>query len=117
MGHAKTATTKKGRATGRPSRISAARLDKLIEEATVDCYNESEQAMGLYTMLEEHLQVPFETRVLGVDVKVERLDVTEAGEIVAVCSCGRTRQAIPLLEIPLPKPPPRGVEWIEAYRR
>ena len=56
----------------RPSkgRLSKAALDRLVEEAIVDCYNESEQATGLYTMIEEHLKVPFETEVLGVPVKV-----------------------------------------------
>ena len=29
--------------TRRPAKLTAARLDKLIEEATVDCYNDSEQ--------------------------------------------------------------------------
>ena len=32
----------------------------LIAEATVDAYNESEQRMGFYTMIEEHLDMPFE---------------------------------------------------------
>ena len=36
----------------------------MIEEATVDCYNESEQITGWFTMIEENLAVPFETIVL-----------------------------------------------------
>ncbi|MEP7313644.1 MAG: calcium-binding protein [Pseudomonadota bacterium] len=32
----------------------------LIAEATVDTYNELEQRMGFSTMLEEHLDMPFE---------------------------------------------------------
>ncbi len=102
--------------TGGGPRLTAAALDNLIEEATVDCYNESEQRTGLYTMLEDSLQLPFETMVLGVQVTVERIDLTNADEIVAVCRRGRARQAIPILELPLPSPPPRGAEWIEAYR-
>jgi hypothetical protein len=38
----------------------------LVGEATVDCYNEYEQATGLFTMIEEHLAIPFQTEVLGV---------------------------------------------------
>ena len=51
----------------RPSkgRLSKAALDRLVEEANVDCYNEPEQATGHYTMIEENLKVPFETEVLG----------------------------------------------------
>ena len=40
-----------------------ARLDALVEEATVDCYNEADHAAGLFTMIDEHLVVPFETTV------------------------------------------------------
>lgn len=67
--------------------------------------------------MEDHLALPFATRVLGTDVKVTRLDSTAAGEIVAVCTHGKTRQKIPILELPLPQPRPSGSEWIDAYRR
>jgi hypothetical protein len=54
--------------------------------------------------------------VLGVPVTVERVDLTEAGEVVAICRRGRSRQRIPILDLPLPSPRPDGAEWIEAYR-
>ena len=97
--------------------ISTRRLDKLIEEATVDCHDDSEQITGFQAMLEEHLDLPFSTKVLGLHVTVEAIQLTEAAEMVAVCAHGSLRQAIPLLRLPLPTPRPRGVEWIEAYRR
>ncbi len=93
------------------------RLDKLITEATVDCYNESEEVTGIFTMLEENLAVPFTTTMLGVEVTVERVDLNKAGEIVAVCRRGRDRQRIPVVDLPLPDPKPKGAEWIDAYRR
>jgi hypothetical protein len=34
-------------------------LEALIEEATVDCYDEYEQATGLFTMIEDELDLPF----------------------------------------------------------
>ena len=67
-------------------------------------------------MLEENLVLPFETDVLGVRVFVERIDLTDAEEIVAICRRGSDRQAIPVLDLPLPSPRPAGAEWIEAYR-
>lgn len=94
-----------------------ARLDAMIEEATIDRYNEDEQATGLYTMMEENLALPFETSVLGVAVRVIAVDLREAGRIVAVCARDRIRQAIPILDLPLPTPVPVGAEWIAAYRR
>ena len=89
----------------------------MIEQATVDAYGESEQVSGFYTMMEEHLALPFKTEVLSTEVTVEKVDLTDRDEIVAVCVRGETRQAIPILELPLPDPPPKGAEWIEAYRR
>lgn len=97
-------------------RVEVAKLDKLVEEATVDCYNRSEEITGLFTMIEGNLELPFKTDVLGVRVMVIRVDLTDAEEIVVICTRGRARQAIPLLELPLPVPPPPGAEWIDAYR-
>jgi hypothetical protein len=50
-------------------------------------------------------------------VTVQDVDLTGRGEIVAYCSRGRFRQAISILDLPLPAPPPEGAEWIDAYRR
>jgi hypothetical protein len=88
----------------------------LIAEATVDAYSESEQRMGFYTMIEEHLDMPFEATMLGVSVMVERVDVSDDDQIIVICRRGRFRQAVPILELPLPAPQPAGTEWIDAYR-
>ena len=88
----------------------------MIEQATVDAYGESEQTTAWLTMIDENLAVPFETTVLGVPVIVERVDLNASEQIVAICSRGRDRQALPILDLPMPNPPPAGVEWIEAYR-
>jgi len=96
---------------------SAASLDRLIAEALVDAYGEAEQRIAFYTMLKDHLAMPFTTEVLGIEVTVRRVDLTDDEQIVAVCTRGRLRQAIPILALPLPDPPPAGAEWIDAYRR
>lgn len=83
----------------------------------MDAYGESEQRVGFLTMLEENLAVPFTTAILGGPVRVERVDLNDAEEIVAICRRGRQQQMIPMLNLPLPSPPPAGWEWIEAYRR
>ena len=97
------------------SRQTKAQLDALVAEATVDAYNEDEQLTGLYTLMEEHLAVPFESVALGIPVRIVQIDLAD-GAIVAVCAAGRHRQRIPILDLPLPDPPPAGTEWIEAYR-
>ena len=96
--------------------LSEAELDALIDQATVDCYNDDEELAGFAVMLEDNLALPFETTVLGVTVIVEEIRQTESG-IVAICVRGKHRQAIPVLDIPLPDPPPAGAEWITAYGR
>lgn len=88
------------KAARRQKRPSKARLDQMVEEAIVDCYNESEQATGLYTMIENSLALPFETTVLGVPVTVERVDLTQRDEIVAVCRRARVRQTVPIIDLP-----------------
>jgi hypothetical protein len=65
-------------ASRRPT-ISPARLDALIDEAIVDAYDESEQAVGFHATIEQHLALPFETVVLGVAVTVKKVDVAIAG--------------------------------------
>lgn len=98
-------------------RIQPAHLDAMIEEAVVDAYTKSEQVVGFHATMDMHLKLPFETVVFGATVTVKKVDVTVAGDIVAVCYRGRERQTISILELPLPDPPPAGWEWIEAYRR
>ena len=97
--------------------LSPAKLDKMIEEATVDAYGESEQTVGFFTLLEARLKLPFKTEVLGVEVTVERIDMTDDEQIVALCSRGKPQQRVSILDLTLPDPPPEGAEWIEAFRR
>jgi len=49
----------------------------MIAEATVDCYNDSECVTGFSAMIDEHLAMPFQTAVVGVDVTVTGLDLTK----------------------------------------
>ncbi|MDO9714263.1 calcium-binding protein [Paracraurococcus lichenis] len=95
--------------------VDAKRLNALIEEATVDCYDETEQETGLFTMIEDNLELPFHTRVLGLEVTVVAVEQSDDGSPVAVCRHGRETQRISLLHLPLPSPPPNGAEWIAAY--
>ena len=103
--------TKKTQAT-----YSKEQLQRLIQEATVDCYDEEEQVMGLLTMVEDSVATPFDTEVLGVKVSVDSIENIRGREIAAVCRAGRVTQAISLADLPIPSPPPEGAEWIAAYR-
>lgn len=111
---AKLRTSRRGR--GAKATISAKRLDEMAAEATVDAYGEVEQLTGWFCMLDEHVELPFETVVLGDAVLVETIEQPSETRIIAVCRRGKARQALDLLDLPLPSPPPAGTEWIEAYR-
>jgi hypothetical protein len=95
--------------------LSEKELDALVEEATVDAYNDEEQLSGFAVMIEDNLEMPFETTVLGVMVTVNGVTQTESG-IVADSVRDGHHQAISVLDLPLPEPPPEGAEWIAAYR-
>lgn len=100
--------------TNLPS-VSKARLEKLIAEAVVDAYTDQEQEVGLLTMIQEHLAVPFSVNILGAEAIVEKVDMTRDGRIVAVCRRDSVRQRIGILDLVLPTPAPAGAEWIAAY--
>ncbi|MCU1640591.1 MAG: hypothetical protein JWN03_866 [Nocardia sp.] len=97
-------------------RLTKAKLAAMIEEATVDAYGDEEQLVGLHTMIADNLETPFETEVFGLRVTVRSIDLRPGSGIVAICTHGRFRQAIGILDLPLPSPAPTGAEWIEAYR-
>jgi hypothetical protein len=91
-------------------------LDTMVAEATADCYDRDECETGFFTMIADNLALPFQTRVLGVDVTVDDIDLSGGGQVVAICARDGWRQPIPILDLPLPAPAPAGAEWIEAYR-
>lgn len=80
-----------GRGGAAPSRARLA-------DALVGAYGDSEQRVGLFTMIEEHLGVSFDAELLGAAVVVERVDLTDADEIVTVCRRVAPRQRVPILD-------------------
>ncbi len=57
---------------------SEEKLDALVEQATLDAYNDEEQLSGFAVMTEDNLEMPFETTVLGVIVTVNGVTRTES---------------------------------------
>jgi hypothetical protein len=69
-------------------------------------YNESEQMIGFHAMLDDHLDVPFKTEVLGVEVTVEKVGLTDDDQIVVICTRGRSRASCTsLIWNAIPRPP------------
>lgn len=95
----------------RVEKLGEEELDALVEEATIDAYGDDERLSGFAVMIEDKLEMPFETTILGVTVIVKGVTQTAAG-IVADCVRDGHHQAIHILDLP----PPEGAEWIAAYR-
>jgi hypothetical protein len=93
---------------------SDAELGVLVEQAVGDVCDEYEQFASFHVVIEEHLAVPFRTTVLGVEVTVTKINLLSASGIVAICSRGKHRQAIGILDLPLPAPPSAGTEWVRT---
>lgn len=102
----------------RPRALSRSMLRRLIEEATVDAYNDEEQATGFLTMIQDHLPCPFTALVVGEPVQVVGFDFGEPYEttVMAVCRRKGKRYKINVTSLEWEGRPPQGAEWIEAYR-
>ena len=95
---------------------SKKRLDELIAEATVDCYDEDEQHSGLLTMIEDNVETPFAAKVIGEKVTVIELAWPKEGYgLVAVCERNGKKHRVDITSLEFVKPRPVGFEWIEAY--
>jgi hypothetical protein len=62
----------------------------MVEEATCDAHDEGEQRTGWCRMFDEHVELPFRTEVLGVEVTVSRIE--ERGTAPARCRGAGTRR-------------------------
>jgi uncharacterized small protein (DUF1192 family) len=100
-----------------PARQANPELDNLIDEITVDCYDEDEQLMGFENAFDEDASFPCPGTVVGEDVEV--LSVTTANnrrELIATCQRAGRRYEVALLDIEL-NADPATTRLLAAYRR
>src|SRR5208283_1218721 len=109
--------TKLSHATGKSAGFDHTRLRALIDEATSDSNDESDEHAGLLGMIRQEVACPFRARIQGEDVECTRFEWPKKGYgLNAVCETrkGKTRIVdISLLE--WPDSLPEGHKWIEAY--
>ncbi len=92
------------------------RLWELIEEGTVDCYDEDEQHSGMLTMIEDNVECPFPAKIIGEEVTVLELAWPKSGYgLMAVCERGGKEHRVEITSLEFMAPYPEGYEWIEAY--
>ncbi len=97
-------------------RINRARLDELIDEATVDCYGKEEEHTALLTMIEEQVLCPFRAKVIGETVEVTRFEWPKSGYgMLAVCRHKGREHRVDINSLEWIEPFPEGFEWIATY--
>lgn len=90
------------------------KLEKMIEEVSVDCDTEDDVAMGLCYAMQEHLKFPFTGTLVGEEVVVEGVEEGEGSEIVGLCRRRGRTYRVRLDDITIQRRP-KGAEWIDAY--
>ncbi len=84
------------------ARPTTKELDALIEEVTVDAYNDSEQLTAFETAFDEVANLPCQGTVIGEAVEVLSLAADDdRGELVATCRRAGRRYKVALQEIDL----------------
>jgi len=95
------------------------KLQALLAEATVDCYNDNEAFWGVFYTLEEKISFPLQARVLGETVSLVGLDDHRSGlrrGIMARVRKGDQEYTVALSELEALDPDPVSAEWLAAYR-
>lgn len=100
-----------------PGRPTSSELDALIEEVTVDAYNDSEQLTAFETAFDEVGNFPCHGTVIGEEVEVLSLTADDnRGELVATCRRAGRRYKVALQEIDL-RSDPATSRLFAAYKR
>ena len=104
------------------TKVKAEEFEKMMQEATVDCYTDDEAFMGVVCALQDKLRFPFEARVLGRNVTVIDIDdgksAPGAGVLAKVIADGKKHlvslSTMRLLDKTSAKGK-RNAKWIAMY--
>jgi len=92
------------------------RLRALIDQATSDSQDESDEHAGLLSTIREEVVCPFRARIAGEDVECVRLEWPRNGYgLNAVCKSRGKTHVVDIGQLEWVNPFPKGHEWIEAY--
>ncbi len=95
------------------------RLEELLEEAIVDCYDEEEKFSGVLCTLQDNLNFPLQATTLGETVQVISLDESRSGlrqGIIAKVRKDEQEYRVALSELEFLAPDPDSAEWLAMYR-
>lgn len=92
--------------------------ERMLEEATVDCYNEYEEFSGIETALEDNLEFPFGAVVLGRPAKIVGVDGNKSslrsGIMMKAEIDGKAQTvALSMIDIDVADKNSKNAKWIE----
>ena len=99
--------------------ISEERLQELLEEATVDCYDEEEEFMGVLISVDENVNWPLPAQLTGMPVEVLGLDESASSTrrgIVARTRRGKKEYQASLSDLTFGDMDDTSAEWLAMYR-
>jgi hypothetical protein len=101
----------------KPTKAKIRRLEKLAEEAMIDCYNDWEVYAGWACTIEDNLPLPLKCSVLGEEATLVAVEPDDSGTaVLGVVKRKGKKLRMPVQDIePLDKRV-KGLEWIDAYR-
>jgi len=95
------------------------RLEALLAQATVDCYDVEEEFSGVLCTLDDNLNFPLQAEILGEPVEVIGLDDRRSSlrkGIVARVRKGGREYSVGLAELNFIALDPASTEWLAMYR-
>jgi len=95
------------------------RLQELLDQATVDCYDAEEEFSGVLCTLDDHLNFPLQAELLGEQVEVIGLDNRRSNlrkGIVARVRKGSREYTVGLADLSFIAPDLVSAEWLAMYR-
>ena len=94
------------------------RLQELIAEATIDCYDEDEEFWGMLATLEDELDFPLAATLIGEAVELIGLDgpasSSHRGIVAQVRRKGQI-YSVSLADLQATDPDSHSAEWLAAY--
>ena len=99
-----------------PDRAEGRRLRALIDQATRDSLDESDEHASLLSSVRAEVACPFGARLAGEEVECVRLEFPRNGYgLNAVCKANGKTVIVDISKLEWVEPLPKGHQWIEAY--
>jgi hypothetical protein len=99
-----------------PRKPERTRLRAMIDQATRDSLDESDEHAGLLSTIRSEVVCPFHARLAGEDIECVRLEWPKKGYgLNAVCKSDAKTQVVDISMLEFVEPLPRGHEWIDAF--